>query len=233
MNMLSSSGSPFDAIRRTDESGNEYWNARELMPLLGYAKWQRFEEAIERAKTSLENAEGSSTKHFVYLPPLVNEGRRGVVGANYKLSRYACYLIAMNGDPRKPEIALAQNYFVVKTRESESMQSLTPIQALALVVTQMAEQERKQMLMESRIDAVEAEQGRYMSPSGSKYTVLGYAKKQGLEISGKQASAKGKQASTICRKQGVEIERIYDPRYGQVGLYPESILIEVFKGGAK
>lgn len=113
---------------------------------------------------------------------------------------------------------------------------MTTIQALAIMINQMAEQEtrlieqeKKSKLTESRLMAVECEQGRYTAPSGNKYTVLGFAVKQGLDISVKSASQKGRQASILCRKREIGIERIYDPRFGYVGLYPESILIEVFK----
>lgn len=121
---------------------------------------------------------------------------------------------------------------VVKQRS----QPMTTIQALAVMVNQMAEQERRIIeqeqqlkLAESRLAAVEHEQGRYIAPSGNKYTVLGFAVKQGLEVSAKFASQKGRQASVLCRKREIDIEQIYDPRFGYVGLYPESVLIEVFK----
>jgi phage anti-repressor protein len=122
---------------------------------------------------------------------------------------------------------------VVKQKASQPM---TTIQALTVMVNQMAEQERRMVeqeqqlkLTESRLAAVECEQGRYIAPSGNKYTVLGFAVKQGLEISAKVASQEGRQASLLCRKREIDIERIYDPRFGYVGLYPESVLIEVFK----
>ncbi len=111
--------SPFDAIRRFNEQGDEYWLARDLMKLLGYSKWQRFQDAIERAKVSLQNSEGNPSKHFIHLPGAASG--KGRFGDNYKLSRYAAYLTTLNGDPRKPEIAQAQAYFVVKTREAETV----------------------------------------------------------------------------------------------------------------
>mgnify|MGYP006441629769 CR=1 FL=1 len=113
------SNSPFDHIRHVDEQGNEFWYARELMVLLGYPRWSDFEEAIKRAKLSFEvqNPQNLITEHFSGLT-IKNKGR-GRPKQDYKLSRYACYLIAMNGDPRKSEIASAQSYFVAKTREAE------------------------------------------------------------------------------------------------------------------
>jgi C-5 cytosine-specific DNA methylase len=83
--------------------------------------------------------------------------------------------------------------------------------------------------LQHRLKAVEVEQDRVNTPCGHKYSVVGFANLQGLEISVKVASTKGRKASALCRKQGIEIERIHDPRFGKVGLYPESVLVEVFK----
>lgn len=109
----------FDSIRHYDEKGNEYWLGRDLMPLLEYAKWQRFEDAITRAMASCEAAGCTTGKHFIHLPGSVSG--KGRLGDNYKLSRYAAYLVAMNGDIRKPAIAQAQAYFAIKTREAETV----------------------------------------------------------------------------------------------------------------
>jgi DNA-damage-inducible protein D len=112
--------SPFDAIRRTDERG-EYWRARDLMPLLGYgADWRNFVDAIDRARRSATNADLDGL--FVD----VTEKTAGRPRADVRLTRYACYLVAMNGDPRKPEIAAAQTYFAVKTREAEVTGATAP-----------------------------------------------------------------------------------------------------------
>jgi hypothetical protein len=112
-----STESPFDSIRRFDADGNEYWMARELMPLLGYLKWQRFCEAIERAKITCQLNNEPEASHINHLPGSVNMS--GHCGDDYRLSRNACYWIAMAGDVRKPEIAQAHQYFAIKTREAE------------------------------------------------------------------------------------------------------------------
>lgn len=88
------------------------------MPLLGYGKWERFADAIARAKLSASNAGYDVAQNFPAAGKV--SGLRGPAQADYHLSRYACYLIALNGDPRKPEIAAAQTYFVIKTREAET-----------------------------------------------------------------------------------------------------------------
>jgi hypothetical protein len=123
--MTPTSKSPFDSILRVDGS-KEYWLARELMPLLGYKQWRRFADAIDRAKVACEIAVTSSKSHFLDLPGSANGKGKGSTGEDCRLSRYACYLVAMNGDPRKTEIAQAQSYFAIKTREAETQQAASP-----------------------------------------------------------------------------------------------------------
>lgn len=110
----------FDDLMQVDEDGVEYWYARDLMELLGYTKWQNFEVAIKRAMVSLETSETPAQQHFAEVSkssPMPHGGYREI--SDYMLTRYACYLIAMNGDTRKQEIAFAQSYFALKTREGE------------------------------------------------------------------------------------------------------------------
>ncbi|MEJ1930066.1 hypothetical protein WDZ92_07250 [Nostoc sp. NIES-2111] len=120
-------------------------------------------------------------------------------------------------------------------QETVPQQSLTQIQLLVAIAQQMAQQEQRLLEQEQRqheilyrLKGVEVEQDRFNTPCGHKYSIVGFANLQGLEISVKEAGAKGRKASALCRKKGIEIERIRDPRFGRVGLYPESILIEVF-----
>jgi hypothetical protein len=113
----SNQSNPFDSIRRFTADGQEYWSARELMPLLGYRKYERMEDAIQRAMVACKNSGNPYQEHFI--PKTGKTGGRPK--EDYHLTRYACYLVAMNGDPRKPEIASAQTYFAVKTREAETI----------------------------------------------------------------------------------------------------------------
>ena len=110
----------FDSIKHTDENGKEYWYARELMPLLEYSKWQNFNKVINAAKDACKLSDFSILEHFteVSKPIIGGKGNKQNV-VDYKLSRYACYLIAQNGDSRKSAIALAQSYFAIQTRKQE------------------------------------------------------------------------------------------------------------------
>ena len=113
-------GKVFEDIKHIDEEGNEYWFARELMPLLGYSKWERFTNAINNAKTSCVKSGYDINDHFPDVGKMVQIGSktsRKLV--DYKLSRYACYLIVQNGDSRKEAIALGQTYFAIQTRKQE------------------------------------------------------------------------------------------------------------------
>jgi BRO family, N-terminal domain len=125
--------SPFDAILRLDGDA-EYWRARDLMKLLGYAKWQKFRDAIERAMAACENVGDLKASHFNHLPGAVSVSGR--TGDDYRLSRHACYLIAMNGDPRKVEIAQAQTYFAIKTREAEIKRAEPPKSQAEIILAQ-------------------------------------------------------------------------------------------------
>ena len=110
----------FEDIKHIDENGNEYWLARELQKILDYTQWRRFEDVINKAKTACNNSNVDINEQFADVGKLsinANGGKRIIT--DYKLSRYACYLIAQNGDPRKEVIALAQTYFAIQTRKQE------------------------------------------------------------------------------------------------------------------
>ena len=110
----------FDDYTRVDEeSGTEYWSARDIMRPLGYARWENFYEAIKRAIISCETNKTPVESHFREVTKMVKSGVAEKPIKDFQLTRYACYLIAQNGDPRKDEIALAQAYFAVQTRKQE------------------------------------------------------------------------------------------------------------------
>ncbi|MEL7641691.1 MAG: DNA damage-inducible protein D [Solidesulfovibrio sp.] len=110
----------FDEIRNEDEDGNEFWFARDLAPLLEYQQWRNFVQVIEKSKVSCQNSGQETKNHFAEVSKMVALGsgaKREV--QDFKLSRYACYLIVQNGDPSKPVIALGQSYFALQTRRQE------------------------------------------------------------------------------------------------------------------
>ena len=112
--------SPFEALRKVDETGQEYWSARELYKLLGYSRWEKFQQSIEEAKKACENSCHAISDHFHLQVQLIKAGK----GAkrpieDYHLTRYACYLIVQNADPSKPVVALGQTYFAYQTRRQE------------------------------------------------------------------------------------------------------------------
>ena len=110
----------FEDIKHIDENGIEFWYARELQNVLDYKEWRKFENVINKAKQACENSNISTFEHFVDADKLSKRANNAEVMINdYKLTRYACYLIAQNGDSRKKVIALAQTYFAVQTRKQE------------------------------------------------------------------------------------------------------------------
>lgn len=131
----------FDSIKHLNPYNVEYWQARELQPLLGYqSSWQNFEKVIEKAKVSCEATGNIVADHFNDAIKPITGGKGAVQRVkDYYLSRLACYLIAMNGDPRKIEIATAQQYFAVSTRAHEIHQLLQEQETRIQIRLQVAE----------------------------------------------------------------------------------------------
>ncbi len=120
MKEIDKNNKSFEDIKHVDENGIEFWYARELQSVLNYIEWRKFENVINKAKESCKNSDITVLDHFVDVDKMVQIGS----GAerkqkDYKLTRYACYLIAQNGDSRKKVIALAQTYFAIQTRKQE------------------------------------------------------------------------------------------------------------------
>ena len=149
------SPTPFDVYRQEREDGTEFWSARDLMGLMGYASWQRFENPLNRAMKAAENQKMDVSCAFNRSVKRVPAGKGYTEKTDYELSRFAAYLVAMNGDPNKPEVASAQAYFATRTRQAETQQpaQLTgkELMARALVEAQSTIQE----LETARAEAVE------------------------------------------------------------------------------
>ena len=113
----------FESIKHVNEYGNEFWYARELQKALEYTEWRNFSKVIDKAITACENSDNAVSDHFVEVNKIVEAGATSKPVDDYELSRYACYLIVQNADPRKKGIALGQTYFAVKTRQQELIEN--------------------------------------------------------------------------------------------------------------
>ena len=138
----------FEQIKKINEYKQEFWSARDLMIPLGYSEWRKFEGVIERAKKACKNSGQEIDDHFGGAAKMIKiatgtskETNREI--NDYKLSRYACYLIAQNGDPRKKEIALAQTYFAIQTRKQEAQESLLEDQKRVILRGEMKTHNKK------------------------------------------------------------------------------------------
>ena len=109
----------FEDIKHTDEFGNEYWEARELQGLLGYKEWRYFASVIEKAQVACSQSNNNINSHFGVNTKIVRAGISSKPVIDYKLSRYACYLIVQNANPKFETVALGQTYFAIQTRKME------------------------------------------------------------------------------------------------------------------
>ena len=133
------SESLFESIRHVNEYGQEFWYARELQVALEYKQWRRFSSVIDKAKEACTNSGNSVLEHFADVGKIVEAGAASKDIGDIQLSRYACYLIVMNGDPRKEVIALGQTYFAVKTRQQELIDNLSEDRKRLAIRKEMAE----------------------------------------------------------------------------------------------
>jgi paraquat-inducible protein B len=174
-NLSRNHDSAFESIRRNDEQGNEFWDAREFQPVLGYARWGDFKPVIERAKTACVNTGNNATIHFSGAC-LKTQGRPS---ENYNLSRYGCYLVAMNGDPRKPEIAAAQSYFAIKTHESERrVDDSNAMLAQLMAQSQLIMAQSQQMIMQ--IAAITQQQSAQLVAVDNRLTNIESAREEAI-----------------------------------------------------
>lgn len=119
-NIMNKTEKNFEDIKHIDENGVEFWYARELMEMLEYSKWGNFIKVIDKAKKSCENSNNTIFEHFADVGKTIKMPKNAEKTIeDIKLTRYACYLIAQNGDSRKKQVALAQTYFAVQTRKQE------------------------------------------------------------------------------------------------------------------
>jgi len=140
----SSPNKDFEKIKKVDENGVEYWNARDLMSLLGYENWQKAEDVIARAARACIHSGQDVDNHFNRTVKMVEIGSKTVREVrDYKLDRYACYLTAQNGDPNKPEIALAQSYFAIQSRKQEIFDQLPDASKRLFIRSQVSDRNKE------------------------------------------------------------------------------------------
>ncbi|NIA02313.1 MAG: DNA damage-inducible protein D [Nitrospirae bacterium] len=134
----------FEEIKKIDENGSEYWEGRNLMKVLQYSKWENFENVIEKAKKACTNSGQYTNDHFPDIRKVIKAGKGAIHKLNdYKLSRYACYLIAQNADPNKKAVALAQTYFAIKTRQQELQKQLNEDEKRVLIREEVTDKNKE------------------------------------------------------------------------------------------
>lgn len=167
-----STNSPFDAIKRTTTDGQEYWSARDLMPLMGYGTWERFQNPLERARKSAENQDqGDQFRRSAKSPE--TGGRERI---DFHLTRFAAYLVAMNGDPNKAEVAAAQAYFAIRTHEAETTPRINGAELTRLELIQIAlNAETERLALEAKNQKLEEFQRNIHAGNG--ITLTDFSKK--------------------------------------------------------
>lgn len=216
--------SPFDGLRHIDHAGIEWWSARELMAHLGYDRWERFYEAALRARQAAENSGAVALDHLRDAAKMVGIGSGAVREVfDFHLTRYGAYLVAMNGDPRKPEIAAAQTYFAVKTREAE-VAAAGPADHLALaesIIAAIREDRQRLAAVEAKVEAIE---GRH-----DWFTALAYAKLTDRPTDRPYLAQVGRRAAQILRARGEQPVPRQDATFGSINTYPSDALAEAFE----
>ena len=214
--------SPFDAIKNVDPDGREWWSARDLQKVMGYARWENLEVPLNRAMQSASNVGTDLTSNFLRSQKIVN----GRSVADCQLTRYAAYLVAMNGDPNKSEVAAAQSYFAVKTREAE----VAPVRSeIDLIIASALEMKR----MAERIEAVGSaviEAGQDARAANARidamegrhnwFSALGYAITNGMPTDSVSLARFGKVAASIARAGGIQPNKVQHAHFGAVNEFP-------------
>ncbi|WP_334023929.1 BRO family protein [Nocardia terpenica] len=222
-----SAPSVFDDIKQIRPDGSEYWSARDLMPLLGYDKWQNFEAAIDRTRAAIHNQNMPVTSHVTDAGKLVQRSQGGSTAkADFELSRFACYLVAMNGDPRKPEVAAAQAYFAARTREAEVRAEMSPFDLMRAQIDRLEAAQRTadeaKAIAEKAETAAEKSGARLDAIEGRHdwYAALGYARLHGLNTSAQALNRLGRAATAVAKDNGIEPVKVPHQLYGTVNSYP-------------
>lgn len=224
--LVQQSPSPFDRIKRNRADGTEYWSARDLQPLMGYSEWRNLGPALNRAIQAASNTGMVLTSDFVRSRKLSANGLTPM--DDFELSRQAAYLVAMNGDPNKPEVAAAQAYFAGRTRAAEVAQDelaglspelrmvLDTVKAVHRVQQEQARQATAIQQVEAKVASIEGDFG--------EFAALGYAKLNDFPTDRPALAKLGKMATALMRFDGKEPRRRQDATFGAINIYPVNYL---------
>ena len=181
----------FEKIKHIDEYGNEYWDARELMYLLEYNKWENFHKVIKRAMIACETSNHSAADHFPEFRKMVDIGSKTKRETmDYHLSRYACYLIVQNANPRKKSVALGQTYFAIQTRKMELTEE---------TFSKLSEDEKR---LYTRINV--KNKNKFLFDTAKKSSVTNFAK---FNDYGYKGLYNGESAKQIADRKGINFEK--------------------------
>ena len=222
MNKLSfNAQSPFDSLKRVDEHGNEYWNARELMLLLGYKTWQKFDKVIENAKENLETVTSSSVDHIIPTVKVVKRPQGG--GSNlldYKLTRLASYHVALSCDSRgNDNVKLAKHYFAMKTREAEIQAKPKTALELAKEQVKLLEQLEVQKIIIENQEKDLLRQSEVIDELFNYSSIIRVAKFNNCS----ETNFKWQTLKAVSRVKELEIKKVPDPRFGYKNLYHHEV----------
>lgn len=209
--------SPFDRIKQQREDGAEFWSARDLMPLMGYARWEDFAKITRRAMASARNSGTADGFAAITEEPTSGVGRPR---SNYELSRFAAYLVAMNGDPNMSEVAKAQAYFAIRTREAELAPAAPPApvalpgrRELAQMVLEAEDRADREAIARARVeyqleqqqDVVEYHE-KFVAESQDIVTIDNFASQYG---------STGPKVRDLMKEKGVAVRRVVDKRWSK------------------
>lgn len=231
--ILAASTSPFDRLRQVRPDGSEFWSARRLQGLMGYAKWQNLSTVIARAMQAASNTGMPVDQDFRQVGQVTEAGNLGSqTREDYELSRQAAYLVAMNGDPNKPEVAAAQAYFATRTRQAEVIEQQhaeLPAWASALhaLVDQQAALEVEQRRQAAQLSAMSAKVSA-IEGAHDEFTALAYAKLNDFPTGRPYLARVGMAASRLMKERGETPHKRQDATFGTINVYPLWALEEAF-----
>jgi DNA-damage-inducible protein D len=233
------SSSPFDRIKQVRADGSGFWSARRLQALMAYAAWRNFQPVLVRAIQTASNTGMDVDGEFVQVGPVVGSRKRSGSGQfaggdreDYELSRQAAYLVAMNGDPNKPEVAAAQIYFAGRTRQAElAEQKATELPGWALALHALVDQQAA-MEVEQRRQAQQLNQvtAKVVAIEGAhdEFTALAYAKLNDFSTQRAYLARVGAAATRLMKERGKTPHKRQDATFGKINVYPLWALEEAF-----